>query len=231
MYHLTSNIPGVKVTLTPNPLNALIELTDSARRELALMIVMNEMLDDVYSAHFDLQEQRNLQDIKEGKDAVTRPYFDVERAKNVLKYIVDRWFGKDEDGDGWEGNLASPDRWLQDKRVMMWLDEINTEHSGDCTAFACSCTRCHMEDILGINTLPGGNMINHRLRNYWWDEFATPEQKEEKRIREEEFKKKYPSQWIPDEATKERWNREDIDAKAAWAEHKQLLLQQQSNKL
>lgn len=230
-YKLQSTIPGVTVKLTANPLNARVEMTDSAKRELALMIVMNEMFDDVFSAQWNLQTQRNMQDIKEGKDSTTRENYDVEAAKRELKYVTDRWFGKDEDGDGWKGNLASADRWLQDKRVQMWFDEVNTEHAGDCTAVACSCTRCHVEDLLGIDTLPIGKSVARSVASLYWQETATPEQKEEQRKRNEEFSKKYPSQWTPTPeqkaAQEAAWAETRRKALEYYEEHKRLLALQE----
>jgi len=227
-HKLKSPIPGVQVFLTNNPLNARIELSESAKREIALMITLNEMFDDVYSAHFDLLPQHNMQSISEGDNPVLRDNYNISKAKDSLLRVIDKWYGKDGDGDGWEGDLSSADRCLQDKRVQMWLEEINTEHSGDCTAIACSCTRCHMEGILGINTLPYGKMINARLSRYWFEEYASPQQKEEKLARVAEWNLKYPPQkWVPDEATKLRWAAEEITAQAAYAEHKELLLSQE----
>jgi len=46
-----------------------------------------------------------------------------------------------------------------DKRVNelleCYLAELMGSHCGDCTAVPCSCTKCHAEDMLGINTTKG----------------------------------------------------------------------------
>lgn len=73
-------------------------------------------------------------------------------------------------------------------------------------------------------------MDNHRVAGLYWEEFATPEQKEAKRKSNEEFRLKYPSKpWTPDEATKERWAREEVMAAEAWAAHKKAYKDQQDS--
>jgi hypothetical protein len=42
-------------------------------------------------------------------------------------------------------------------------EQLRESHVGDCTAVACSCTRCWAESALGIHTAPPSKAIGHRL--------------------------------------------------------------------
>jgi len=39
--------------------------------------------------------------------------------------------------------------------IQYYVSYLNTEHMGDCTCVPCSCARCQVEDMLGINTIKG----------------------------------------------------------------------------
>lgn len=215
MYQLVSNIPGVEVRLTPNPLNAKIILSEGAKRELALTIAMEEMAEDtIYSAYYALHKEKEP---------------NVEEAKKELKYWHDHWF--DEVSDR-HSVPSSADRWLEDKRVKMWIGELDTEHCGDCTAVCCSCSRCYVEKLLGICTLSSGKMYNRNISSLYFEEYATPEQKEEVRLRNEKFKADYPPkfQHTPEQiaAYQPAWDEQKRKGEELYAEHKRLYQEQQS---
>lgn len=54
------------------------------------------------------------------------------------------------------------DRWsaicnleIDSEEVQMYIYGLSTPHMGDCTCVPCSCIRCQVEEMLGINTLQG----------------------------------------------------------------------------
>ncbi len=42
-----------------------------------------------------------------------------------------------------------------DSCVNDWISDLATEHVGDCTCVPCSCSKCHVENHLGIDTIEG----------------------------------------------------------------------------
>jgi hypothetical protein len=42
-----------------------------------------------------------------------------------------------------------------DKDVIMYEEELQSSHVGDCICFACSCMKCRAEGFLGIDTISG----------------------------------------------------------------------------
>lgn len=227
MYKLESKIPGVTVKLTPNPLNAKIELTDQAKRELALMIWTEHLIENYFltgRCYLAPKSGTNVDGIY-----VPAPS-DPKEATKWIERGEELWY------EGWYGEKNGEDttsvprveRIMQNEVVKAYLDALTDEHGGDCTCVACSCERCHVEEVLGIDTLPSSKHINYRLKNLYFEEFASPEQKEADRICKEEWAKKWPPKpWTPDEATKQRWSIEDAKAREVWAEHKRLYKEQE----
>lgn len=227
-YKLTSSIPGVDVRLTPNPLNAKIILSESAKRELALMIAMEELEEPAYSAFYHAKDCAGIGSTVDGKFVPNEPNF--ARAISEMENWRDTWFGKDGNGDVAEGVcLSSADRWLANERVQMWLEEIDTEHCGDCTCVPCSCTRCHMERLLGIDTLPVGKHVAYRLRDLWLGDCGSDEQKEE--IRQRHAANKAKNYGLTDEQLghwKPKWDEQQGRAEEYYAEHKRLYAAQEA---
>jgi hypothetical protein len=42
-----------------------------------------------------------------------------------------------------------------DQLLEHYVTELQGHHVGDCTCVACSCSKCHAESLLGINTISG----------------------------------------------------------------------------
>lgn len=122
----------MKITYKPNPLDTTIELDDHEKQILWYKIMVKELTDALYGAHFRLQEGQ---------------FYDVEKAKKEVD--PDYYFGEtDDDSD-------SP----LHKRVTQlhewYLAELAGYHMGDCTCFAASCGKCIAEDLVGVNTIAG----------------------------------------------------------------------------
>lgn len=132
----------MKFTYTPNPLNIIVELTDHEREILWYKVKVEELEESLSSAYFHLRD---------GK------YFNLETARKDL----DLEYFLNEDENGISGI---------DKRVNMlvndyYIPELRCEHAGDCTCFPCSCTKCHVESLLGIDTTPGlGKHMARKIR-------------------------------------------------------------------
>lgn len=44
---------------------------------------------------------------------------------------------------------------VDSEEVQCYISYLDTEHMGDCTCVPCSCIRCHVEYMLGIDTIKG----------------------------------------------------------------------------
>jgi hypothetical protein len=118
----------MKITYNKNPLDSTIELNEYEIKELWYKIKLAEMEDLLLEAHFNVEE---------GK------YFDLEKARKKLNPEY----------------YCSDDKTKLDERcdtlLTYYLEELKSNHCGDCTCVACSCGKCHAEALLGINTTKG----------------------------------------------------------------------------
>ena len=122
----------MKITYNKNPLFTTVELDENEKKELWYKIKVKEMEELLFDAHFHLQEGQ---------------YYDLNKARNA----VEPDYYLDEDDNGEKSKL--------DKRADLLLEhylaELQSNHVGDCTCVPCSCSECHAESILGIDTIPG----------------------------------------------------------------------------
>jgi hypothetical protein len=198
-YKLDSHVPGVTVKLTRNPLNARVEMTDSAKREFALIAWMQHLVENYFlTSRFYLKPKCGT-----SKDGVYTPF--ETRPDEAVKWLergeeiwYEGWYGE-KDGKEEATPLPRVDRIMQDDLVQTLLEDLNFEHSGDCTAFACSCSRCYAEDMLGINTLPVGKSIGYRMKGLYTHYYGTDEQKAYQDSKNAEWKEKYGHNifWTP----------------------------------
>lgn len=139
----------MKITYNKNPLCTTVELDEHEKKELWYKIKCNELVDLLFDAHFHLQDETK--------------WFDLDKARKALE---PKYYLEDEDENGIE-NLKSrlaADDWPSraeglNARVTMlqehYIQELMGFHIGDCTCVPCSCSKCHAEGLLGINTLKG----------------------------------------------------------------------------
>lgn len=227
-YQLISTIPGVTVRLTQNPLNAKIEISETAKRVVALLIWTEHLVENYFLTAGCYLTSRGGKQV-DGVYVPDKP--DLARAASWLEDGSEIWnrdWHGETNGKDKPNNDSRVERILQDSIVQCYLASLNTDHCGDCTCVSASCERCHIEDrILGINTLPHGKHVNYRLSTMYFNEYATPESKAEKVKRDTAFASKMTRKnWTPDESTKKRWSEESALAEAAYQEH-QLLYRQQ----
>jgi hypothetical protein len=118
----------MKINYHKNPLYTTIDLDEHEKQMLWHKIKINEMEELLFTAHFNAEE---------GK------YFNLAEVRRVLN---PEYYCNDE-----KSGL--------DKRVDMlfdyYLDDLQSSHAGDCTCVACSCSKCQVESLLGIDTIKG----------------------------------------------------------------------------
>jgi hypothetical protein len=146
----------MKITYTPNPLSTIIELDEHEKEILRLKIKVNELEEHLGSASILLDPKNASWALKASA-----------RYPNgrTMEDVVNGMLGKELDlnlsyiysTDEYEGKGL-------DERVEMllehYLGELQSSHSGDCTCFPASCSKCHAEEMLGINTIEG--LSKHR---------------------------------------------------------------------
>lgn len=130
----------MKITYTPNPLNTIIELDEHEQKELWYKIKVNEMEEMLSMAeHYVTEKYLNLDEAREQLDSSY--YFADDSGKSKLDERCDTL-------------------------LEHFLQELKSNHIGDCTCIACSCSKCHAESILGIDTIPGlSKYTGHNIRN------------------------------------------------------------------
>lgn len=130
----------MKITWNQNPMCTTVELDEHEKRELWNKIRFDEMLELLFSAHYELT--------KKGPDL------------GELAKTVDPTYYLNEEEDG----KKTPLDVRVDMLLQHYLDELIGAHMGDCTCIACSCSKCHAETTLGIDTIKGlGKHEGHKI--------------------------------------------------------------------
>lgn len=124
----------MKIIYNENPLRTVVELDEHDRQIFWLKIKLEEQENLLFTVHFNLTRNESF-----SGDSI-----DLDVAK---KSANPDYYMSEKDGE------KTP----LDKRVDMlfetYVQELAGWHSGDCTCVACSCMKCHAENILGIDTL------------------------------------------------------------------------------
>lgn len=114
----------MRIILSQNPLAARVELDDADRARLRYELKIEALEEAIIGASLHLSEGSQ--------------FFDIHRAREDLGY-------------------ASNDQGELDRRVQELAEHYEQQllgrHVGDCTSVACSCSKCHAEGLLGIDTL------------------------------------------------------------------------------
>lgn len=149
----------MKITYTPNPLETKVELEDHEKELLRLKIKLGEYEDMIFGAHYTL---------------TTNGAHGRERTMDEV--VADAC--KELDPDYWCDDGNKLDKRV-DELLQHYIEELQFTHLGDCTAFPMSCSKCHAEEKLGINTLgtyPGKSVlhaISHAFNYREGDEWKT----------------------------------------------------------
>jgi hypothetical protein len=136
----------MKIIYTQNPLRTQIELDAHEKKELWYKIKIDKFEDLLMSTHISLEKG---------------DFFDLERAREA----------------------TDPKDWCTDeidKRVdttlAHFINALVDMHDGDCTCVPGSCLKCHAEDFVGVNTLPGlGKHEAYKIKAAFYNKAGTQE--------------------------------------------------------
>lgn len=117
----------MKITWHQNPFLTTVEL-DERDKERILIAYQNEEYTNILC---DLNLELNG---KYNRPALT----DLE----VIKKKVDKW-----------GEICNLE--VESEEIQGYIKELDYPHMGDCTCVPCTCFRCLVESMLGIDTLKG----------------------------------------------------------------------------
>jgi hypothetical protein len=119
----------MKIIYQDNPLDTIVELTESGQKEFWLKIKIAEMENILESAWLESN----------------KTYYDIEKIRKDVD--IDYWSSDD--------NTKTKLDERVDELFDIYMTVLNGSHVGDCTCVPCSCTKCHAEELLGINTIQG----------------------------------------------------------------------------
>jgi len=138
----------MKITYNKNPLKTTVELDDHEKEVFRLKIKVKELEEDLSSASIYL-DPKNASWVMNSTPRRPQGHTLETLIEEVRKDYLDMDYMFGEKGE--EHSL--------DKRVDMllehYLEELMGWHVGDCTCVPCSCSKCHAESILGIDTIKG----------------------------------------------------------------------------
>lgn len=120
----------MNIIYNENPLKTVIELSESDKTELWYKIKVEQMDYRLFSVHYNLDESR----------------LDLDKAREE----ADPSYYLNETDDG-----KTPLDVRVDDLHEYYIEALLSDHVGDCTCVACSCDKCHAEDLIGINTMDG----------------------------------------------------------------------------
>jgi len=141
----------MKITYKENPLATVIELDDHEKEVMRLKLKLEIYEDRAFAAHWALANIGN-----ELRGQIRTKDMAIEQAMKELDpdYLLA------ENGEGIEKRT--------DDLLTWYLQELQSWHDGDCTAFPASCCKCHAEDMLGLNTIKGiGKHQGYALSQYF----------------------------------------------------------------
>jgi hypothetical protein len=133
----------MKIIYTENPLTSHIFLNDQEKEILKLKMQMENLKDIIYRAYFKFKE----------KDNGYPPLYNPTEGFQLLQDWIDQEEKEEEDDEH------------STEHYEFYLSELeNGVHVGDCTCVPCSCSKCHAESLLGINTTLGlGKHSAHKI--------------------------------------------------------------------
>jgi hypothetical protein len=148
----------MKITYTPNPLRTIVELDEHEQEIFKLKIKISELEEAMGSASLYL-DPKNAGWIMNKSPRRPDGHTLESLIEEVRKDYLDMdYFYTDETPSG------------IDKRVQElfehYIEELKGSHIGDCTCFAMSCSKCHAESKLGIDTIKGlGKHPGHKIQS------------------------------------------------------------------
>jgi len=117
----------MKINWHQNPFKTTIEL-DDRDKQMILLAYQNKEYTEIL-CDLNLRFKGSIK-----KD---EPF-----TMDIIQKEVDKW-----------GDICNLE--VDSEEIQDYIKWLNTEHVGDCTCVPCSCIRCRVEDMLGINTISG----------------------------------------------------------------------------
>jgi hypothetical protein len=123
----------MKITWAPNPLATVVELDEHDRAILWHRLKIERLEEHMGQAHFDLSPETREWHNKNVKERTLD-----EAVAAALKHL---------DVEDINVRLAED--------VDTYAKELAEKHYGDCTCDPCSCFKCHVESLMGVDTIKG----------------------------------------------------------------------------
>lgn len=117
----------MKINWNQNPFWTTVEL-DERDKQMILAAYQNEQYSDLL-CDLNMRLKGEFRDL---------PLTDIEE----IKTIADKW-------------RAICNLEVESEEIQDYISYIDDQHGGDCTCFPCTCMRCYIEGMLGIDTLRG----------------------------------------------------------------------------
>lgn len=137
----------MKITYNKNPLLTTIELDEHEKKELWYKIKVKELEEALSSASIYLDPANASWTMKPNyrhPQLTTETLIEMVRKDYLdMDYVL---------GD--EKERSKLDQRV-DELLEWYVQELQSDHCGDCTCVPASCSKCHAEALLGINTIPG----------------------------------------------------------------------------
>lgn len=124
----------MKINWNPNPFLTTVELDHYDKTRILLAYQNEEYTNILCSLHMELEGKYTKQKLT-----------DLE----VIAKKVSKW-----------GDICNLK--IESEEIQDLIGYLDTPHMGDCTCVPCSCARCQVEEMLGIDTL--GNLGKHSAR-------------------------------------------------------------------
>lgn len=137
----------MKITYAPNPLDTIVELDEHEIEIFRLKLKLEQYEDMMFGAHWAITERL--------KDMGGLKALSLDAALDEARRELDpkKWCT-----DGESQVDARVEELLQH-----YLEELRLSHMGDCICAACTCSKCHAEHVLGVQTLkpfPGKHVLH-----------------------------------------------------------------------
>lgn len=117
----------MKINWHPNPFRTSVEI-DDRDKQMILLAIQNEEYVDILCS-LDLWMEGKIKK-------------DTPPTMEDIQKQTSRW-----------GEICNMT--VDSEEVRYYVSYLDTEHMGDCTCVPCSCVRCHVEEMLNINTIKG----------------------------------------------------------------------------
>jgi hypothetical protein len=184
----------MKITWNENPMATKIELDEREQAEFKLKIRLHILEERFSEAHFDIDEHHIAFCNKHNPAGFTleQGLADARQALS-LQWLYD------------EGEYKGKGLTARTEELFgYYLNELSSEHVGDCTCVPASCCKCAAEGFLGIDTIEGisksmGNKISSAFCYKDGDEWKSRNGREVlKELRTYEPKFDPKGSWGPD---------------------------------